>query len=53
MSDHELDAVACAYVGKLFLEGKAVTYGALNEGVVMPKGKNHQNSGEKEEDDLA
>ena len=27
MSDHELDAVTCAYVGKLFLEGQAVTYG--------------------------
>ena len=23
MSDHELDAVTCAYVGKLFLEKKA------------------------------
>ena len=39
MSDHELDAVTCAYVGKLFLEGKAVTYGAPNEGIVMPKGE--------------
>jgi hypothetical protein len=39
MSAHELDAVTCAYVGKLFLEGKAVTYGAFNEGIVMPKGK--------------
>ncbi len=38
MSDHELDAVTCAYVGKLFLEGKAVTYGAPNEGIVMPEG---------------
>jgi predicted nuclease with RNAse H fold len=38
MSDHELDAVTCAYVGKLFLEGKAVTYGACNEGIVMPEG---------------
>ena len=37
ISDHELDAVTCAYVGKLFLEGKAVTYGAPNEGIVMPK----------------
>ena len=37
ISDHELDAVTCAYVGKLFLEGKAVTYGAANEGIVMPK----------------
>jgi hypothetical protein len=40
ISDHELDAVTCAYVGKLFLEGKAVTYGAPNEGIVMPKTKN-------------
>ena len=37
ISDHELDAVTCAYVGKLFLEGKAVTYGAPNEGIVMPE----------------
>jgi uncharacterized protein len=39
MSDHELDAVTCAYVGKLFLEGKAVTYGDPDEGIVMPKGE--------------
>ena len=39
MSDHELDAVTCAYVGKLFLEGKAVTYGDPNQGIVMPKGE--------------
>ena len=39
MSHHELDAVTCAYVGKLFLEGKAVVYGAPNEGIVMPKGE--------------
>ena len=39
ISDHELDAVTCAYVGKLFLEGKAVTYGAPDEGIVMPKGE--------------
>jgi predicted nuclease with RNAse H fold len=37
LSDHELDAVTCAYVGKLFLEGKAVTYGVPNDGIVMPK----------------
>ena len=37
VSDHELDAVTCAYVGELFLEGRAVTYGAVNEGIVMPK----------------
>jgi predicted nuclease with RNAse H fold len=39
MSDHELDAVTCAYVGKLFLEGKAVIYGDPNQGIVMPKGE--------------
>jgi predicted nuclease with RNAse H fold len=39
MSDHELDAVTCAYVGKLFLEGQAVTYGDPNDGIVMPKGE--------------
>ena len=43
MSDHELDAVTCAYVGKLFLEGKAVTYGVSNDGIVMPAQK--QNCG--------
>jgi predicted nuclease with RNAse H fold len=37
LSDHELDAVTCAYVGKLYLEGKAVIYGDPNEGIVMPK----------------
>jgi len=37
ISDHELDAVTCAYVGKLFADGKAVTYGATNDGIVMPK----------------
>jgi len=36
MSDHELDAVTCAFVGKLFLERKAVTYGTPNKGIVMP-----------------
>lgn len=39
MSDHVLDAVTCAYVGKQFLEGKAVSYGAPNEGIVLPKRK--------------
>jgi len=37
MSDHELDAVTCAYVGKLYLEGKAAFYGVLNDGILMPK----------------
>jgi len=38
MSDHELDAVTCALVGKLFLEGKSVTYGTREQGIVMPRG---------------
>jgi predicted nuclease with RNAse H fold len=38
MSDHELDAVTCALVGKLFLEGKGVTYGTSEQAIVMPKG---------------
>jgi hypothetical protein len=43
MSNHELDAVTCAYVGKLFLEGQAVTYGDPNDGIAMPKGEiNHR-----------
>ena len=37
MSDHELDAVTCAFVGKLFLEGKSVTYGTPDDGIVMPR----------------
>jgi predicted nuclease with RNAse H fold len=44
MSDHELDAVTCAFVGKLFLEGKSVTYGTSEQAIVMPRGamdKNH------------
>jgi predicted nuclease with RNAse H fold len=39
LSDHELDAATCAYVGKLFLEGKAVAYGECNQVIVMPKGR--------------
>ncbi len=39
LSDHELDAVTCAFVGKLFLEGKSVTYGKPEDGIVMPAGK--------------
>jgi len=37
MSDHELDAVTCALVGKLFLEGKTVTYGTREQAIIMPK----------------
>jgi predicted nuclease with RNAse H fold len=36
MSDHELDAVTCAYVGKLFSEGKATVYGTPEQAIVMP-----------------
>jgi predicted nuclease with RNAse H fold len=39
MSDHELDAVTCALVGKLFLEGKGVTYGTSEQAIIMPKGE--------------
>jgi len=39
MTDHELDAVTCALVGKLWLEGKSVTYGTPERGIVMPKGE--------------
>jgi predicted nuclease with RNAse H fold len=39
MSDHELDAVTCAVVGRLFLKGKSVTYGTSEQGIVMPRGK--------------
>jgi predicted nuclease with RNAse H fold len=45
MSDHELDAVTCALVGKLFLEGKSVTYGTPEQGIVMPKGEKSNASG--------
>jgi len=37
MSDHELDAVTCAYVGKLFLDGKACVYGNMDQAIIMPK----------------
>jgi predicted nuclease with RNAse H fold len=37
MSDHELDAVTCALVGKLFLEGKSVAYGEPSQAIIMPK----------------
>jgi predicted nuclease with RNAse H fold len=36
MNDHELDAVTCALVGKLFLEGKTTTYGTREQAIVMP-----------------
>jgi predicted nuclease with RNAse H fold len=37
MSEHELDSVTCAWVGKLFLEGKAVVYGIAEQAIIMPK----------------
>jgi predicted nuclease with RNAse H fold len=36
MTDHELDAITCALVGKLFLEGKSITYGTPEQSIVMP-----------------
>ena len=39
LSDHELDAATCAYVGKLFLEGKAVAYGPVDDAIIMPAGE--------------
>jgi predicted nuclease with RNAse H fold len=39
MSHHELDAVTCALVGKLFLENKAITYGISEQTIIMPKGE--------------
>lgn len=36
MTADELDAVTCAYVGKLFLEGRAVVYGTADQAIVMP-----------------
>jgi predicted nuclease with RNAse H fold len=42
MSDHELDAVTCALVGRLFLEGKAVIYGTPEQAIIMPKELAHQ-----------
>jgi len=37
MNNHELDAVTCALVGKLFLEGKTITYGTREQAIIMPK----------------
>jgi uncharacterized protein len=39
LSDHELDAATCALVGKMFLEGRAVTYGVPERGIIMPPGE--------------
>lgn len=37
VSDHELDAVTCALVGKHCLDGKAEVLGTIDNGIVMPK----------------
>jgi len=37
MNEHELDAVTCALVGKLYLEGKTITYGTREQAIIMPK----------------
>jgi len=39
MTDHELDAVTCALVGKLFIEGRTITYGTHEQAIVMPDEK--------------
>ncbi len=39
MSDHELDAATCAYVGKLFIEGQAEAYGPADDAIIMPMKK--------------
>ncbi len=36
LSDHELDAATCSLVRKLFLEGRSITYGSSEDGIVMP-----------------
>ena len=36
LSDHELDAATCVYVGKPFLEGKATVYGIPEQAIAMP-----------------
>jgi predicted nuclease with RNAse H fold len=46
MTDHELDAVTCALVGRLLLEGKTVTYGTSEQAIVMPKDKKQVERGE-------
>jgi predicted nuclease with RNAse H fold len=47
MSDHELDAVTCAYVGKLLLEGKAIKHGAVGQEIVLPKDRRNPKAGLK------
>lgn len=47
MSDHELDAVTCAYVGKSLLEGKAIKHGAVGQEIVLPKDRRSPKAGLK------
>jgi len=47
MSDHELDAVTSAFVGKLFLEGMSEILGDSEGGIVMPKVRTVTNSTNK------
>jgi predicted nuclease with RNAse H fold len=44
MSDHELDAVTCALVGKMLLEGRTVTYGTPQQAIIMPGGEEVEDS---------
>jgi hypothetical protein len=37
MNDHELDAITCAYIGKLHLEGKTLIFGIPDKSIIMPK----------------
>ena len=37
MGGDELDAITCAYVGKLYLEGKTLAYGKGDQVIAMPK----------------
>ncbi len=37
VSDHELDAITSAIVGRLYLEGRFELYGTKENGIVMPK----------------
>jgi predicted nuclease with RNAse H fold len=41
MDGDELDAVTCAYVGRLYLEGKTVTYGTDDQAIIMPNTERH------------
>jgi len=52
LSDHELDAVSCALVGKLFLEGKSVTYGLPDDGIVMPAGEKSKQESSRRDDSV-